>query len=289
MAPPEEGPGCVSSECVDGRGPAGLSGSVLGALPWAFSCLGKGWLLRTIVIKLPQLFEIRLSGVLLERPTLDSIDMGLGSLSTTGSWAATKAEARAGGDVEGGVAVEIGVKAGTGVGDGVGGEVSDGVGVEIVARAVTGAGQGGNVRDGVAVEVGVGAAIPGAGVKGEAGVEVGGDTEGAEIEAPAVVNVGVRKEAGPALRLSPPEGPWLTSRGKLFKGAEGETASRNPGLGCGAVAEDGASSVSQVGAGAGRLWEGVQLETCVDFLVSMISARLWSVAGLPAMCVLFSP
>lgn len=223
MAPSEEDPGCISSEYVDGLGPAGLSGSALGALPWAFSCLGKGWLLRTIVIKLPQLFEIRLSGELLERPTLDSVFLGLGSVSATGSWAATGAEARAGGDVGGGFADEIRVKAVAGVGDGVG--------VEVVVKAVTGAGQRGNVRDGVAVEVEVGAAVPGAGeVKGEAAVEAGGDTGrdaritvGAEVEAPAEVKVGVGSGAGPTLRLSPPEGPWLTSRGKLSKGAEVET------------------------------------------------------------------
>lgn len=110
MAPSEEDPGCISSEYVDGLGPAGLSGSALGALPWAFSCLGKGWLLRTIVIKLPQLFEIRLSGELLERPTLDSVFLGLGSVSATGSWAATGAEARAGGDVGAGLLMRLGLR-----------------------------------------------------------------------------------------------------------------------------------------------------------------------------------
>lgn len=247
IAPSEEGPGCVSSEYVVGLGPAGLSRPALGALPWALSCLGKGWLLRTIVIKLPQLFEMRLSEELLERPSLDSTDIGLGSLSVAGSWAATRAEARVGGDVGSGVAIEIRVKALTGAGDEVVGDVKDGVGVEIAVKAVAGSGQGDNVKGGVG------------------------------------------KGAGSALRLSPPEGPWLTSGGKLFKGAEVETACRNPGLECPAVAEDGSSSVARVGAEAGRLREAVQLKLCVDFFVSTRSARLWSVAGLPAVCSRSSP
>lgn len=53
--------------------------------------------------------------------------------------------------------------------------------------------------------------------------------------------------------------------------------------------EEGTSSVSRVGAEAGRVSEGVLLSPCVDFLVSMIGAKLCSAAGLPATSLLSLP